>query len=374
MKRISSLEGLRGLATVMVLFSHLGVIFYPAYYWGGTESHNEILEYIFGSTPLAFLFSGNSAVMIFLILTGFGSYMVCDRGREYCVKYASLRFFKLSILMFCSTIIIWLLFKFQLVYYYDIIEDTCTIWIQGYSPFNNNLSSLVFDNWFSVSSRYNGTLWTMQSIFSGSIICVLIYCLWGNLNGAWMPPLIIGFFFVIMGMCYYVAPILGYTLACCYKKGIYHQISIKAGLGMLAIGIFLCGFPMVNKSEFVLYCFLPQGYVEYYHIIGAYLLVYACLFSVSIKKAIGNKIFVALGKYSMSIYILHFAVLISITSYLFMKLKNLLSYNIVVLIVWMITMVVTCGLAIPLKKIIEMVYNIMDNGYEKLVKLQQILK
>ena len=35
MKRIGSLEGLRGLAIVMVLFSHLGVMFYPAFYWGG---------------------------------------------------------------------------------------------------------------------------------------------------------------------------------------------------------------------------------------------------------------------------------------------------------------------------------------------------
>lgn len=37
MKRINSLEGLRGIAVLMVLFNHLGVMFYPAYYWGGQK-------------------------------------------------------------------------------------------------------------------------------------------------------------------------------------------------------------------------------------------------------------------------------------------------------------------------------------------------
>lgn len=35
MKRIPCVEGVRGLASVLVLFSHIGVMFYPAFYWGG---------------------------------------------------------------------------------------------------------------------------------------------------------------------------------------------------------------------------------------------------------------------------------------------------------------------------------------------------
>lgn len=94
MKRINSLEGLRGIAALMVLFNHLGVMFYPAYYWGAEEigGHCEFIEYYLGQTPLSFLFAGHSAVMIFFVLTGFGSFMVCDKGRAQCVKYASLRF------------------------------------------------------------------------------------------------------------------------------------------------------------------------------------------------------------------------------------------------------------------------------------------
>lgn len=50
MKRINSLEGLRGVAAVMVLFSHLGVMFYPAYYWTGIQGHSRFIEHFFGRT------------------------------------------------------------------------------------------------------------------------------------------------------------------------------------------------------------------------------------------------------------------------------------------------------------------------------------
>lgn len=68
MKRINSLEGLRGIATLMVLFSHLGVMFWPSFYWGGpegVESHWAFAEYYFGQTPFGFALSGHSGVMIF---------------------------------------------------------------------------------------------------------------------------------------------------------------------------------------------------------------------------------------------------------------------------------------------------------------------
>ena len=66
MKRSDSLEGLRGIAAFMVLFNHLGVMFYPAYYWGVEETgrHCEFIEYYLGPTPLAVLFAGYSGVII----------------------------------------------------------------------------------------------------------------------------------------------------------------------------------------------------------------------------------------------------------------------------------------------------------------------
>ena len=333
---------------------------------GGLESHCRPVEYYLGQTPLSFFISGNSGVMIFLILTGFGTYLVCERGKESSVKYASLRFFKLAVLMFISTITNWMLFKFHLVYYPHIVGHTNTIWIQGESPFNNNIISLIWGNWFTISTSYNNTLWTMQYIFFGSVICIIIYDLWGELKKGYIVPSIIGVCFVIMGPPYFVACILGYILAHYYKKNADRQIGISWGIGLLLPVPFLCGYPMLIESQFFLYRILPEQYVEYYHMAGAFLLIYVCLFCSPVKKMMENRFFLKIGKYSMSIYTMHFTLLMSVTSYLFVKLINRFSYNKAVLLVWVFTCFITFVVAILLKKIIDSIYRWLDRAYIKL--------
>lgn len=347
----------------MVLFSHLGVMFYPAYYWTGIQQHSRFIEHFFGQTPLSFVLSGNSGVMIFLMITGFGSYMVCNKGKESCVKYASLRFFKLSVLMFISTITIWMLFRLNLVYYSDIVEKTYTIWIQGNFPYNN-IFSLFFGNWFQISTAYNNTLWTMQYIFGGSVICVLVYSLWGDCDREYIVLLISGLIFMIMGMPSYLACILGYALAHHFKNNSMKRINVWLGIGFLLTAFILCGFPMEIESQFFIYRFLPRRYVEYYHVVGAFLLVYGCLFCNSFRKVAESRFFLMLGKYSMSIYVIHFAVLISITSFLFTKLINRFSYNMTVMIVWIATVFIVFAIALLLKPVIDKVYNVMDRIYD----------
>lgn len=82
-KRIKSLEGVRGMAAIMVYFSHFAVMFYPAFYWSDKNiSHCGGVDLLIGQTPFSFLLNGNSGVMIFLILTGIGTYMMRGGGRK----------------------------------------------------------------------------------------------------------------------------------------------------------------------------------------------------------------------------------------------------------------------------------------------------
>ena len=163
-------------------------MFYPAYYWAGIEEtgrHCELIEYYLGQTPLAVLFAGHSGVMIFFILTGFGSFLVCEKGREQRVRYASLRFFKLAVLLMLSTMIIGVLLEFNFTFYNDIVNYTCSPWIQGWGTvLEHNVVKFFFGNWFTTGSAYNPTLWTIPYIFMGSAICVMLYVLWCNLKKA----------------------------------------------------------------------------------------------------------------------------------------------------------------------------------------------
>ncbi|MCM1025223.1 MAG: hypothetical protein NC432_02240 [Roseburia sp.] len=128
---------------------------------------------------------------------------------------------------------------------------------------------------------------------------------------------------------------------------------------------------MAIEPQFILYRFLGTEYAEYYHIAGAFLLICAGLFCLPIKKAFESKPFLMLGRYSMSAYILHFAVLISVTSYLFIRISDKLSYNRSVLIMWLITTAVTYALAIPVKKMLDVIYKALEKGYYRLLLICQ---
>ena len=51
---------------------------------------------------------------------------------------------------------------------------------------------------------------------------------------------------------------------------------------------------------------------HYYHMSGAFLLIYISLFCNPIKKVLESKVLLTLGKYSMSFYVIHFTILMSV--------------------------------------------------------------
>lgn len=77
--RVKAVDGLRGLAALMVVLNHLIVVFLPAVYWG---SEGSTVELFLGETPLNFFLNGDSGVGIFLAITGYGTYKVMQKNAD----------------------------------------------------------------------------------------------------------------------------------------------------------------------------------------------------------------------------------------------------------------------------------------------------
>ncbi|ELY2669470.1 acyltransferase [Cronobacter sakazakii] len=85
MNKISSVEGIRGLACLMVLISHLTLIFFP--YLHGQQDHliKTHLDKVIFQLPFGFLYSGSTAVYIFFALSGFiltYALCLCKQGKR----------------------------------------------------------------------------------------------------------------------------------------------------------------------------------------------------------------------------------------------------------------------------------------------------
>ena len=69
--KIDSVDGVRGLACLMVILSHLSLIFFPYVFSGRVSEMRSDIEYYIYHSPLTFFYSGTSAVFIFFTLSGF---------------------------------------------------------------------------------------------------------------------------------------------------------------------------------------------------------------------------------------------------------------------------------------------------------------
>lgn len=366
--RIKNVEGIRGIAALIVLFSHLTVMYYPAAYWGGEDlSHiNNYVDILIGQSPLSVLFAGNSAVMIFLILTGFGAYFVHEKGKSTIVRFSTLRFFKLTIPIVLSCFMVWLLFALKLTFYQDIIESTKTLWFGDWNPYNVNFFKVLL-HIFSEARKYNNTLWTMPYIFKGSFLVILLKSIWGHSSGRHYIYIIAIALMINLQDTYYIPCILGLLLADWYSNGNCRQLSNLKAIVLLVVSLYFFGVPTYMKSEFIMYRFLifEGDFVQYYHIIGAFLLLYISLYWRPCKKIMESKLFQFLGRHSMAIYMVHYPILISVSSWLYLRLSVRYKYNLAVIETSCITIIIVILLAILFQRVTGFLNKKIDLLYMK---------
>lgn len=371
--RIRNIEGMRGIAALIVLFSHLTVMYYPAAYWGSeTLSHNNNADIFIGQSPLSVFFAGNSAVMIFLILTGFGTYFVHEKGKHAIIKFATLRFFKLTIPVVLSSLMVWLIFAFNLTFYENIIEGTGTLWFgDWYHPFNINFFKVLL-HVFTETTSYNNTLWTMQYFFKGIFVVILLKSIWGYSSIRHFIYVMAIVIMINLQEKYYIPCILGLLLADLYTNDACNTLSNKKAIFLLVISLYFFGVPMYIKSELIMYRFLIVGgnLKEYYHIIGAFLLLFITLYWIPLKKIMEFKVFQFFGKYSMAIYMVHYPILISFSSWLYLRLILRYGYNFAVMITSCITIIITIIAAILFQSITGFAIKKIDSIYMRHIDIK----
>lgn len=365
-KRIKSLEGVRGMAAIMVYFSHFAVMFYPAFYWSDKNiSHCGGVDLFIGQTPFSFLLNGNSGVMFFLILTGIGTYMM--RGG---VKNLTLRYIKLLVIALFSSLPVYILFQLNLTYYQQIENILLTPWFGGWNPIEKSYLSLLMANPLSSLTTYNGVLWTMPYFFWSSIIAALLYVMSLNCRNQYILYILFTIVFINMGEVYYIPCILGVFIANRYAMAAEKRLSFPKGALLFLLGIYLCAYPTGGVPVLWIYSFLPYKFYAFYHMFGAFCLIYAALYWSPVKHCMECSLMQFLGKYSMPIYVVHYGILISFSAWLFRVLNNSLSYNVSVILVFLATSVAVMVIAYIISKIMGLVFRLLGIVYDRVLGQQ----
>lgn len=311
MKKIESLEGLRGLAAFVVVLFHFFSIYFPALVNGTPDQvmTKSGMELIISTSPLNIVYNGSFSVYVFFVLSGYVlSYKFFRTGdNEVITASAFKRYFRLVIPVVFSVLCMYVIYALNLSFVpkHSIVDFSL----------KNALYEGLFGAFFRHNSFYNPVLWTMNYEFIGSFLVFALCLIFGkNKNRIWGYLLFIAIFWNTQ----YLAFILGMTLSDWTSKRDKLMNGRLIKFILLGIALFIGSYPStigilpgsINISS-TMYSFMHFKSISamFYHTIGAAILVAVMLHSKTLNMIFSSYLFQFLGLISFSMYVIHPAIM-----------------------------------------------------------------
>lgn len=350
-KRLDTLEGLRGLAAIVVMFRHCVLGFLPQL--SGIFPNFPRSEALTGK-PFFFALNGTGAVAFFFVLSGF----VLSRSAFQTDSPVPIlrgilkRWPRLALPATIATLFSWLLFRFDLYHYEQAGAISGSTWLKHFAysanpPVNGTFSDAIGQGAIFTFVRgdatYDTSLWTMKYEFFGSfavfglVFALLAFRRHGRSYSV-VPLVIVG---IMSGFVanWFALFILGVALAWFLPPRL--QVGSAGRCALAVLGLYFLGY----FDAVGVFAPLSPLSTVYVNGIGSVLLI-AVTYDLELS---GWKAAVArfLGGLSFPIYLLHVPVLCSLGSavYIFMRLHELPHPSFTASVV---TVVASVGLSLPL--------------------------
>ncbi|EGK4157253.1 TPA: acyltransferase [Escherichia coli] len=373
--KIESVDGVRGLACLMVILSHLSLIFFPYVFSGRVSEMRSDIEYYIYHSPITFFYSGTSAVFIFFSLSGFILTYACCKNNNILfdsIKMTLSRYPRLMLPTFGSIMLCYIVMVItpsgfnQLNWIGGMLELKQHSFLGAL--YNGFVSAVLF-----CDRSYNIIIWTMQVEFFGSLIIFGLTPLISQIKYKVLLLTIVALVFVCLSPskigCSYASFLIG--------SAIYHA-NIKPnkllGYFTLLTGIYFAGFHNKSNSYTLINDLLtfnaPGGRSNSYYIsnmISGFLIVFSIIKAGVIQSIVTSRISLYLGKVSYSAYLIQIPVFYVITQLAFDFLsKNGLDY--------ISSALITCVISIvSIYAISNLFYEFVDKRSIKVSKLSHKL-
>lgn len=364
--RFNELEGLRGLAAVMVVFYHLVMAFYLQAFLGSGAAPVQHLKFEDNlyANPVMGLLSGTFAVGIFFVLSGFVlSIGFLQTGNaEIIKKLATKRYLRLMIPAFVSILICYLLLMLGLSNTQEAAAITGSTDLANAWAVVPNLWQAIIDGLYGVfvngHASYNVVLWTMTIEFIGSFIVFSTLLMFAQSKYRWVVYAVL---LLATLNTWFFGFIVGMTFADLLSKGYFEQQKRKLShiVPLLALSLYFGGYPYGQNFEGTLYApfsYLPAIGVDYRMIatgIGASLLVFAILWSVQLASFLQRKHVSVLGKYTFALYLTHLPIIYTFTTGMFIFFSQYFGYNSAVVLAVVCSIPLFAGAAILFEKYVD---------------------
>lgn len=347
---IPYLDGLRGLAALIVVMSHFAGAFYPAILFDRPEQVHLGIEHTVTTTPLGVLFAGNLAVRIFFVLSGFVlTYKYFYQYRRLDIVQAMLkRYIRLVIPIASSVLLAVLLARLRLFANVEVAQiSSSTDWFGTFWQIDPSLGAAAGNAFIDIllyaDSTYNPVAWTMHYELVGSllVLAVVLLCGTSRLRYPIYAVLIVALF-----RTNYLAFMLGLVMADLIAQRPRITVSYRVWLPLLAAGVYAGSYPSYHTHiDGTIYAALSRLPRDIPQTIGALLIFMAVMVAAPIQRWLGTRPLHFLGQISFSLYLTHLILIGSLGSTLFLFNLRYVPYHAAFLGMLPPTMAVILGVA-----------------------------
>jgi peptidoglycan/LPS O-acetylase OafA/YrhL len=332
-ERFMELEGLRGLAAIVVVIFHAILMFYPGIFYGSEAYSPPVVQNmrfednLYGN-PVMGLFTGSFSVAIFFVLSGFvlSVGFLKKRDTEIIRRLAIKRYARLMLPALVSILFCYIVIK---VGFGAARGETSIIthsnWLAGLWLQIPSLLDAITQGVYGVfadgTSTYNPVLWTIKYEFIGSFIVFGIALLFSASKYRWIVYLFLSLVFI---STWYLGFVIGMALADAYVNYNKRLRSIPAwvlGIGLL-VGVGLGAFPPTNLDGTVYKWILLPGMtqvqnISFYLTLAATLVILGVLLLPRMNSFFSQSKIAFLGKYTFALYLVHMPILFSLGTTVF---------------------------------------------------------
>lgn len=332
--KLAYLDGMRGWAALIVVFGHYCFAWLPyAIDRKGLQHYG--FEATLHDTPWYVLVNGSFAVCIFFILSGIVLSMSFFRRRDVAVVQHSAvkRYFRLAIPAGMSVLLAYILLQTGSFHNQAAADISGSGWWSQFWHFDIGLWHMFqYGFYYSLTQpsgpdTLNPVLWTLQVELFGSFLVYTILALFGRLPQRWIVYVIAS---IWLWKTYYFGFIIGLVMADILTKGwiarLPQLLRQVAWLPLLGAGIILGSMPNGTLDHTIFHMFADwyQPSLDKLKIViltlGATLLMLAVLLSPLLQKLLVSRPSRFLGHISFSLYLTHFLILGSYSSYFFVSM------------------------------------------------------
>lgn len=349
MTRLKYLDGLRGIAALVVVFHHFMVAFFPSTY-SGLDAHSHFWGFkydVFVSHSFFNLFlCGNFAVCIFFVLSGMvlSRQFLITRDPSVLTEQAVRRYFRLIVPIFASVFIAFILVQADCFFHKPAAVLTKSdFWLGALWPHKYTvmqfLSIGLVDVLLRGENNMNNALWTMPIELFGSFLVFATLALTQYARRRFLIYGLLIFAHLWLQSYYYICFIAGIMMM---DAGVNHikwatQWRPVPSFGILVFALLLGSFPSGDPmyiGDFYSRFLLPvTACANLYHCIAAILLIAAIHNLAFMQRFLEAKPLLFLGRISFSMYLLHSLVLGSVIMFTFLHIYPSVSYLRAVVIV-----------------------------------------